>query len=185
MSALPTGWTISNKAGSSAGPARRSSVGSDDSDESQHGINIQPDSPGWEDAEPDEEDDLSIKCLLCNETFGQAKRMLDHCEAEHGFDLLAICKQHSLDFYGTIKLVNYVRTQARSGISSIDTTNPQLWQDDNFMQPALEDDALLFSLDELIEDPDTNNNGAIPDYDERQAVALAKEQKTDLENVPE
>lgn len=58
-----------------------------------------------------------------------------------------------LDFYGSIKLVNYIRSQCRRGNTNPDVSSKDLFQDDKYLQPALEDDALLFALDELEEQP--------------------------------
>ena len=48
-----------------------------------------------------------------------------------------------------IKFVNYVRSQVKDGKAKPETENPASWDDEKFMQPVLEDDALLFSVDEL------------------------------------
>jgi protein arginine N-methyltransferase 3 len=53
-----------------------------------------------------------------------------------------------LDFYGRIKLVNYIRSEVAKGNSKPDVSS-FLFQDDKYLQPVIEDDALLFSLDEL------------------------------------
>lgn len=189
MSHLPVGWTVSNKDGAQAGPVRRPSpdLNGDDSasEGDDQGLDIAPDSPGWEDIEADEDEDLSVKCLLCGDVFPQPRPMLDHCAATHGLDLLGVVKRHSLDFYGTIKLVNYVRGSASAGVRVVDTSSPDLWEDERFLQPVLENDALLFSLDELIENAGSEGNGKVPDYDDMEAARAAREQKTDLEDVPE
>lgn len=54
-----------------------------------------------------------------------------------------------LDFYGTIKLVNYIRLTVRDGNEPA-LKAPSVWEDDKYLQPVLEDDAVLFSLDELL-----------------------------------
>ena len=188
MSHLPVGWTISNKDGAQAGPARRPSPDPDDdsgSEGEEQGLDIAPDSPGWEDVDAYEDEDLNIKCLLCSQNFLQARPMLNHCSSTHGLDLLAAVKQHSLDFYGTIKLVNYVRDAAINGLQAIDTSAADLWKDDKYLQPVLENDALLFSLDELVEDAAGEQNGKVPDYDEFEAAKAARDRKADLEDVPE
>ena len=37
-----------------------------------------------------------------------------------------------------------------SGNDNTDVSNPALWADEKYLQPVLEDDALLYNLDELI-----------------------------------
>ena len=187
MAHLPVGWTVSNKDGASAGPARRPSPdldGDSGSDDGEQGLDIAPDSPGWEDVEAEEDEDLSIKCLLCEHVFHQKNPMLDHCSMTHGLDFMALVKQHALDFYGMIKLVNYIRAAAANESASVDASDADLWKDDKFLQPVMEEDALLFSLDELVEDGG-EANGKVPDYDDMEAARAAREQRTELDDVPE
>lgn len=54
-----------------------------------------------------------------------------------------------LDFFGMIKFVNYVRSEVKAGYPKPSVESPAAWEDEKFMQPVLEDDALLFSVDEL------------------------------------
>lgn len=58
-----------------------------------------------------------------------------------------------LDFYKTIKLVNYIRSEVVAGKDRPDMHDPAAWEDDKYLQPALDDDALLFSLDDIIDEP--------------------------------
>jgi protein arginine N-methyltransferase 3 len=51
-------------------------------------------------------------------------------------------------------LVNYIRSEAKNGNIKPDVSSFELFQDDKYLQPVLEDDALLFCLDELVE-PET------------------------------
>lgn len=151
---------MSNSEGSFRGPplAESDEVANDhaeDSDSSMdEDLDIKPDSPGWEDIEPQEDVEvLHVKCLICEEIFNDASVMLDHCRSEHSFDFLEIRRLKNLDFYSTIKLINYIRLQVRNGsIPDVpDLADSALWADDKYLQPAMEEDALLFSLDELID----------------------------------
>ena len=78
--------------------------------------------------------------------------MLEHCKAAHEFDFVATVKRENLDFYSTIKFVNFIRTNVRNG-----NTNPVEMRfsaeraSDELLTPVLEDDALLFTLDEVVE----------------------------------
>lgn len=54
-----------------------------------------------------------------------------------------------MDFYGSIKLVNFIRSRVHSGGSfSLDAIKEE-FHDEKYLKPVLEDDAVLFSLDEL------------------------------------
>jgi protein arginine N-methyltransferase 3 len=66
-----------------------------------------------------------------------------------------------------IKLINYLRTEAQSGTSSEGISIPDLAgsASDKYLQPTLEDDALLFELGDLMPDSDTK----VVDYDEFEA----------------
>ncbi|KAF2480148.1 hypothetical protein BDY17DRAFT_303309, partial [Neohortaea acidophila] len=164
MPDLPPGWSFSNSEGSHAAPPPRPQEDLEDSDEDlELAVDIQPDSPGWEDVEPGNDiETTSYKCLICPENFDDAGKMLDHCRSEHSFDFLEIRRLHALDFYSTIKLVNYIRSAVADGKPPDvpDLADPAVWADDRFMKPVLEDDALLYSLDEVV---DFGGDGPVQD----------------------
>lgn len=188
MPELPPGWRLSNSAGSWSGQLReeeqRDSTDSDESDERDDigGLDVRPDSPGWEDLEDDVES-VNVKCLLCDLNFTFANLMLGHCKNAHEFDFLAIRQQHELDFYSTMKLINYVRTAVMRGVVSPDVSDTKLWTGDEYLQPALGDDALLFSLDELV-DFGQGQDGEAADYDHRQATT-GEHQHAELDTIGE
>lgn len=64
-----------------------------------------------------------------------------------------------LDFLESIKLVNYVRSQVRAGNMSPNVSSKDAFADDAYLKPVLEDDALLYSLDEVedVEDKPSEN----------------------------
>ena len=106
------------------------------------------DDEGWEDAEPDEEETRFIS-LLDDEVFMDIHAMLNHCKQKYNFDFLEIRQRLALDFYGSIKLVNFIRSQVHSGNKVSPEISQQDLEDEKYLKPVLEDDALLFSLDEL------------------------------------
>lgn len=69
-----------------------------------------------------------------------------------------------LDFYSSMKLVNYLRAEVKSGNARPEVNNAEAWADDKYLQPTLEDDALLFNLDDIDERP-------VPDEDATKAGA--------------
>ncbi|PVH75521.1 putative ribosomal protein arginine N-methytransferase rmt3 [Cadophora sp. DSE1049] len=105
---------------------------------------------GWEDVESDQEVFQFIS-LLDDEVFTDIHTMLKHCKENHNFDFLAVRQKLGLDFYGNIKLVNYIRSQVHSGQKVSQDVSKAKFEDDKYLKPVLEDDALLFSLDELPE----------------------------------
>ncbi|EEP82376.1 hypothetical protein UREG_07241 [Uncinocarpus reesii 1704] len=65
----------------------------------------------------------------------------------------AISMVPGLDFLGTIKLVNYIRSNVQSGNTKPDLSSSSLFEDDVYLKPVLEDDALLYNLED-ISDPE-------------------------------
>lgn len=59
-----------------------------------------------------------------------------------------------------IKLVNYVRSEVKTGNGKPEVTSRALFEDDKYLKPVLEDDALLYSLDDIFEDEPTADNNA-------------------------
>ncbi|KAK3628382.1 Ribosomal protein arginine N-methyltransferase rmt3 [Elasticomyces elasticus] len=162
---LPPGWRVVNNTGSWSAPApprQDDSSGSDDEGDLT-AEDLRPDSPGWEDVEADEGEVASIKCLICEERVEGARKMVGHCKEIHSLDIDRIRKQHRLDFIATIQLINYIRSEVKSGLTSLNPSiseadlNPDVFKQDKYMQPVLEDDALLYSIDELADPEDAED----------------------------
>lgn len=64
-----------------------------------------------------------------------------------------------LDFFGTVKLINYIRAEVRDGNQKPDVSSKAHFGDDRFLRPVLEDDALLYSLDDLEDGEGTHGKG--------------------------
>lgn len=60
--------------------------------------------------------------------------------------------QPDLDFLDTIKLVNYVRSQVKAENSAPDVSSKANFEDEAYLKPVLEDDALLYSLGDALEE---------------------------------
>lgn len=120
---------------------------SDSSDSEADILNLQDDE-GWEDAEPDELSDTVVS-FFGQETFPDIHAMIRHCKEKHGFDFIDIRQKLNLDFYGSIKLVNYIRACARDGKAVSADLKWEDINDDSFLKPVLADDAVIFNLDEL------------------------------------
>lgn len=129
-------------------PSAEDLLSSSGSSEGDDDILNPEDDDGWEDAEPDEEEEHFIS-LLDDEVFPDIKSMLKHCKDKYNFDFLDIRQKLHLDFYGSIKLVNYIRSQVHSGQPVTSAVTEADIADESFLKPVLEDDAVLFNLDEL------------------------------------
>lgn len=57
----------------------------------------------------------------------------------------------ALDYLGLVKLVNYVRSQVRNGVQGnhLEINDESVFKDDQYLLPVLEDDALLYSLEDI------------------------------------
>ncbi|PGH37129.1 protein arginine N-methyltransferase 3 [[Emmonsia] crescens] len=106
---------------------------------------------GWEDVELDEESEPIIS-LFSDKAFPDARSMLNDCKENFHFDLLRVQKELGLDFLGTIRLVNYIRSEVKAGNLTPDVSSAALFDDARYLRPVLEDDALLYSLDDLSEE---------------------------------
>ncbi|KAF9352162.1 hypothetical protein BGX34_000144 [Mortierella sp. NVP85] len=110
----------------------------------------------WDDWEA--EDDMGAedaKCLFCAEVLPSAREVFAHCASCHGFDFLRARRQFNLDFYQSIRLINYLRKQAQV-VEGFDETktwtlqgNEAFLGDDEYLRPVLEDDSLLYAFEDL------------------------------------
>eukprot|EP01112_Ceratiomyxa_fruticulosa_P019796 TRINITY_DN6568_c0_g1_i2.p1 TRINITY_DN6568_c0_g1~~TRINITY_DN6568_c0_g1_i2.p1 ORF type:complete len:590 (-),score=126.34 TRINITY_DN6568_c0_g1_i2:79-1731(-) len=129
------------------------------------------DNESWEDW-GEEGDSVQNKtlCLFCNEVCPSTDLALEHCKSAHNFDLELQRKVWSLDFYSTIKLINYIRTYDKketdekiwTKIKFFSDITPSSFSDDKFLKPTIEDDPLLFSLsdnDQFENDSDDESGG--------------------------
>ncbi len=108
------------------------------------------DEQGWEDLEDDQEN-IRIKSLFDDKTFSSAQEMLQHCTDDHNLDIWKVKKDLELEFLDLIKLVNYIRTQVELGNIKPDVSSKSCFENDKYLKPVLEDDALLYSLDDLFD----------------------------------
>jgi protein arginine N-methyltransferase 3 len=71
-----------------------------------------------------------------------AHSVLDHCQTVHHFSLAALQKKHGMDQYSFIRLINFIRSCSATSREVMDMDMP-IWEQDKFMIPVIEDDALL------------------------------------------
>lgn len=60
----------------------------------------------------------------------------------HLFSLATLQKRHGMDQYSFIRLINFIRSCHASSREVMDMDMP-IWEQDKFMMPVIEDDALL------------------------------------------
>lgn len=78
-----------------------------------------------------------------------------------------------LDFFGKLKLVNYIRSQVLHG-KTPELNQPELFlEDSQYLKPVMEDDALLFGIQD--EDSENEEEDADVVYEKEQLQQIAKE----------
>ncbi|XP_030906130.2 protein arginine N-methyltransferase 3 isoform X2 [Melopsittacus undulatus] len=109
----------------------------------------------WEEEEQEEEgttEGLRTRCLFCDRLFTSAEGVFSHCKAEHEFNVCDVIQKHGLDFYGYIKLINFVRLKKPTGPYLSSVSSPLPWEGEEYLKPELEDDLLLqFDIEDLCE----------------------------------
>ncbi|KAI0879849.1 S-adenosyl-L-methionine-dependent methyltransferase [Annulohypoxylon maeteangense] len=109
------------------------------------------DEEGWSDAEEDEEETQEVISLLDDRVFPDVISMLAHCKDKHGFDFLGIRQRLQLDFYGCIKLVNFIRQRVHEGLPVTEDITLSAIDQEQYLKPVLDDDAVILALDDLPE----------------------------------
>lgn len=147
---MPVGWWYRNQTHTVVGPQAAPEPESDESDNEVNELDIEPDSDGWEDQEDDVEA-VSIQCLLCPEIFPSILDWNAHSQRVHNFNLSDSIKAHHLDFYGTIRYINYIRKMVKDDHPDPTEIRDQnaLKESEELLKPVLENDALLFLVDEI------------------------------------
>ncbi|RLN35361.1 putative protein arginine N-methyltransferase 3 [Panicum miliaceum] len=134
---------------------------------------------GWDDWCSDGDDaGGGLLCLFCSTRFDADSSLFEHCAAEHCFDFHRIVKELGLDFYGCIKLINFVRSKVAENkcwsCGQAFSSNTELcshlhalenyriegkvpWKDDMYLKPFMEDDSLLHILS--MDDDDEDEEG--------------------------
>lgn len=162
----------------------------DDDDDDEDEV-VNDDTGGWGDWNDDDGSDgcsQEYLCLFCNRRFASSDAVFSHCTSDHAFDFPNIKRSLALDFYGSFKLINYLRSEVAANrcwscgsvqesnealLKHISTSNHSsftldshhsresgfIWQDDRYLAPFLQDDAMLYSFEEEGEDIMESFNG--------------------------
>ncbi|KAK9456718.1 S-adenosyl-L-methionine-dependent methyltransferase [Dipodascopsis uninucleata] len=119
------------------------------------------------------DDETRPVCLFCEITFENAEEVWEHCTSDHDFDYNRLRKGLGLDFFGKLKLVNYIRAQVKQGKKPELNTPGLFLEDSQYLKPTLQDDALLFG----IQDEESDEDEVDPDtaYEMEQLRVEAKE----------
>ncbi|CCG82836.1 Ribosomal protein arginine N-methytransferase rmt3 [Taphrina deformans PYCC 5710] len=105
----------------------------------------------WSDAE---DETYKFKAFHDERVFESLDELLQHERTEHNFDLSRVRQDLKLNLYDTIKVVNCVRTHQLQE-SQVRETIKEITGNESYLQPALENDAVLFHL---VDDDDEREN---------------------------
>ncbi|KAM8938733.1 protein arginine N-methyltransferase 3 [Pelodytes ibericus] len=109
-------------------------------------------SDSGDDAAWDEETDCKadVQCLFCERLDHSAEETFTHCKSHHHFNVSAVIKQYDLDFYGYIKLINFIRSTGCGAEYLANLSRPLPWEMEKFLLPVIKDDLLLqFDVEDL------------------------------------
>ncbi|KAK6228595.1 ZN622/Rei1/Reh1 [Theobroma cacao] len=144
----------------------------------------------WTEEENEDDDENSEEseflCLFCDSKYGSCDALFEHCRLTHFFDFNGIRKELGLDFYGSFKLINYVRSQVADnrcwscGVHCQSKQDLQshlhqfvnskdfklLLDDDKYLNPFMQEDSLLYSFGGDEEDENDYNTS----FDEEEVV---------------
>ncbi|KAJ1799109.1 hypothetical protein LPJ59_002052 [Coemansia sp. RSA 2399] len=132
----------------------------------------------WDDWEGDEMD-IPMKCLFCTQTFHSAITLFRHAKQAHRFDFLKTRTDLKLDFYQSMRLVNYIRAMTEtsnpdlSNGFAVDGTEAFL-SDDAYLKPVMPEDALIYALDELDLDGTASVDGFAPSDTQQECELMAR-----------
>ncbi|GAB5577667.1 protein arginine N-methyltransferase 3 [Prionailurus iriomotensis] len=112
------------------------------------------DEAAWEDEDDADlpHDKQQTPCLFCDRLFTSAEETFSHCKSEHQFNIDNMVHKHGLEFYGYIKLINFIRLKNPTVEYMNSIYNPVPWEKEEYLKPVLEDDLLLqFDVEDLYE----------------------------------
>ncbi|KAF5019662.1 hypothetical protein F66182_8324 [Fusarium sp. NRRL 66182] len=133
----------------------------------------------WLDLESDEES-IPITSFFGTQTFPTVAAMLEDSSQNHKFDFAGCVQNLQLDFHGAVKLVNFVRDHVKNGSPLPKDITAKDLEDDKYLRPVLENDALIFSLDEVLE---TITNDQAKGSSDENLAARNRELEEELERV--
>ncbi|XP_073514328.1 protein arginine N-methyltransferase 3 isoform X1 [Phyllobates terribilis] len=132
----------------------------------------------------DDEDDggagIEVRCLFCDRRHSSPEETFSHCRSQHQFDIQQMVSLHGLDFYGFVKLINFIRSTGCSAESLTNVTDPKPWDKDEFFKPVIPDDGLLqYDFEEMEHDqkiPNTSEDASPTVYERFKQVEIRAEE---------
>lgn len=135
----------------------------------------------WDEDWGEYEGDACVS-LFCDTVLPSVNECCQHDSDKFGFDLRQYARQHTLGDYDVIKCINFIRSRVKAGADPLPllVQGPSAFADDEFLQPILPDDALMFH--DFGHDPDLGAAQAAEQPSlERRVRELESENETLLE----
>ena len=96
----------------------------------------------WSDLEEEIQPSLKALCLFCQEWMESTEECLGHMADNHRCDIMAYCQQNNLDFYGFVRLINFIRKN-KIDEEQFGKLVIKDFESEEYFRPVLEDDGLL------------------------------------------
>jgi protein arginine N-methyltransferase 3 len=136
----------------------------------------------WGDWEEDDQNE-QVLCLFCKQQFKMGDVFFLHLLKQHQFDLKEHLTTFSLDTYGMVQFINYLRSCTLKGFSveqiveKLAKEGPSVFQQEEFLKPVLRDDPLLYAFDSDDEDENDIDETDTEETVEKQLAAPKQSQK--------
>ncbi|KAK5095526.1 Ribosomal protein arginine N-methyltransferase rmt3 [Exophiala xenobiotica] len=130
------------------------------------------DANGWEDIDGDAVPETFVS-LFDNETFDTVVAMFEHCKVKYEFDIWKLQRENDLDFMGLVKLVNYVRRSVSQG-NTVPDLSKSRYEDDYYLLPAMESDAVLYNLEDILAQSRTTATSKVEELQEQMTALQAR-----------
>ncbi|MEE6498963.1 hypothetical protein FKM82_003259 [Ascaphus truei] len=107
------------------------SLGEEDYDDTPY-LSDSGDDAAWEDDEPNPI--AAVLCLFCERLYHSAEETFSHCKSEHQFNIGTVFNKYGLDFYGFIKLINFIRSTGCTAESLRFCMQPPPWDERRILE---------------------------------------------------
>ena len=133
----------------------------------------------WLDVEPEEEEQLAFHSFFSDKVFHTIGDLLKESKETYSFDFPSAARKLGLDFHEAVKLVNYLRsfTKQRRSLSLLANITKADFEADDYLLPVLENDAVLFTLDDILQESSEEN----PGVDEKTKLLMAQNKELEEE----
>ncbi|EFA76405.1 C2H2-type zinc finger-containing protein [Heterostelium album PN500] len=158
----------------------------------------------WTENDDDEQED-TVVCLFCPSQFDDSQVAFDHMTTTHKFDFHNIRKEWNIDYYESVKMINFIRRhqyektccccgtkfesdklleehQKDEGHHKVDR-QLDVWRDAQYLLPTYENDSLLRSFEDFDESEDLDYEQSEHKYRDELIDELKHEREEIMEKL--